>query len=71
MTSMENNIPALNGLVLAGGKGKRLGRDKGLIKWQGKEQRYHVAARRQIFPVSGSALTPPFGIISKFPKSRM
>ncbi len=43
MTSTENNIPTLNGLVLAGGKGKRLGRDKGLIKWQGKEQRYHIA----------------------------
>jgi molybdopterin-guanine dinucleotide biosynthesis protein A len=43
MTSIENKIPALNGLVLAGGKGKRLGRDKGLIKWLGKEQRYHIA----------------------------
>ncbi|MEO6908817.1 MAG: NTP transferase domain-containing protein [Abditibacteriaceae bacterium] len=43
MTSTENNIPTLNGLVLAGGKGRRLGRDKGLIKWQGKEQRYHIA----------------------------
>jgi molybdopterin-guanine dinucleotide biosynthesis protein A len=43
MTSIENKIPALNGLVLAGGKGKRLGRDKGLIKWQSKEQRYLIA----------------------------
>jgi len=43
MTSIENKIPLLNGLVLAGGKGKRLGRDKGLIKWQSKEQRYHIA----------------------------
>jgi molybdopterin-guanine dinucleotide biosynthesis protein A len=43
MTSIENKMPLLNGLVLAGGKGKRLGRDKGLIKWLGKEQRYHIA----------------------------
>lgn len=43
MTSTEHKTPLLNGLVLAGGKGKRLGRDKGLIKWQGKEQRYHIA----------------------------
>jgi molybdopterin-guanine dinucleotide biosynthesis protein A len=43
MTSIENKMPLLNGLVLAGGKGKRLGRDKGLIKWQSKEQRYQIA----------------------------
>lgn len=43
MTSREHNMPPLNGLVLAGGKGKRLGRDKGVIQWHGKEQRYHIA----------------------------
>jgi molybdopterin-guanine dinucleotide biosynthesis protein A len=43
MTSIENKMSLLNGLVLAGGKGKRLGRDKGLIKWQSKEQRYLIA----------------------------
>lgn len=43
MISKENKIPALNGLVLAGGKSKRMGTDKGLIKWHGKEQRYYVA----------------------------
>jgi molybdopterin-guanine dinucleotide biosynthesis protein A len=43
MTSIENKMSLLNGLVLAGGKGKRLGRDKGLIKWLGKAQRYHIA----------------------------
>lgn len=35
--------PALNGLVLAGGKSVRMGHDKGLMKWHGKEQRYHLA----------------------------
>lgn len=43
MTSNESKEPLLNGLVLAGGKGKRLGRDKGVILWHGKEQRYFIA----------------------------
>src|SRR5690606_684836 len=32
-----------NGLVLVGGKSKRMQRDKGLMKWHEKEQRYHIA----------------------------
>jgi molybdopterin-guanine dinucleotide biosynthesis protein A len=35
--------PMLFGLVLAGGKSVRMGRDKGAITWHGKEQRYHMA----------------------------
>lgn len=35
--------PLLNGLVLAGGKSVRMGNDKGLIAWHGKEQRYYIA----------------------------
>lgn len=35
--------PVLNGLVLAGGKSIRMGHDKGLIKWHGKEQQYYLA----------------------------
>jgi molybdopterin-guanine dinucleotide biosynthesis protein A len=31
------------GLVLAGGKSKRMGFDKGAIQWHGKEQRYYMA----------------------------
>lgn len=33
----------LFGLVLAGGKSRRLGEDKGLINWHGKKQRYYLA----------------------------
>lgn len=43
MISNENNLPLLNGLVLAGGKSTRMGTDKDLIKWHGKEQRYYAA----------------------------
>ncbi len=40
----ENNIiPILNGLVLAGGKSVRMGQDKSIIEWHGKEQRYYMA----------------------------
>jgi molybdopterin-guanine dinucleotide biosynthesis protein A len=39
----NHNAPLLNGLVLAGGKSSRMGTDKDLIKWQGKEQRYYAA----------------------------
>lgn len=38
----DKQIPALNGLVLAGGKSIRMGTDKDLIKWHGKEQRYYA-----------------------------
>lgn len=33
----------LNGLVLAGGMSKRMGHDKGLMKYHGKAQRYYLA----------------------------
>lgn len=34
--------PSLYGLVLAGGKSVRMGRDKGAITWHGQEQRYYM-----------------------------
>lgn len=44
MISKEhNNLPLLNGLILAGGKSTRMGTAKDLIHWHGKEQRYFVA----------------------------
>jgi molybdopterin-guanine dinucleotide biosynthesis protein A len=33
----------VNGLVLAGGKSNRMGRDKSSITWHGKEQKYYIA----------------------------
>ena len=44
MTSNDqNNIPLLNGLVLAGGKSVRMGTAKDQLNWHGKEQRYFAA----------------------------
>ncbi|WP_202621828.1 NTP transferase domain-containing protein [Pontibacter russatus] len=40
---MRRAKPVLQGLVLAGGKSQRMGRDKGAIAWHGKAQRYHMA----------------------------
>lgn len=41
MTNSKNKN-SIYGLVLAGGKSKRLGKDKGKIKWHGKQQRYYL-----------------------------
>ncbi|MEO7961136.1 MAG: NTP transferase domain-containing protein [Ginsengibacter sp.] len=40
---METEQSKINGLVLAGGKSKRMGRDKSSIQWHGKEQQYYIA----------------------------
>ncbi|HWD88312.1 MAG TPA: NTP transferase domain-containing protein [Mucilaginibacter sp.] len=42
-TKLEEAVPVLNGLVLAGGKSQRMGFDKGSVNWFGKEQRYFMA----------------------------
>lgn len=44
ISGVGNNIrPLLYGLVLAGGKSLRMGQDKGIMQWHGKEQRYYIA----------------------------
>lgn len=43
MTSPGNNNTSLYGLVLAGGKSVRMGHDKSIMPWYGKEQRYYMA----------------------------
>lgn len=40
---MRQRTPPLHGLVLAGGRSLRMGRDKGSIVWHGKPQREHLA----------------------------
>jgi molybdopterin-guanine dinucleotide biosynthesis protein A len=40
---LERAKPALNGLILAGGKSQRMGFDKGAVNLFGKEQRYYIA----------------------------
>ncbi len=40
--SLKNNLPVLNGLVLAGGKSRRMGKDKGKINYHGKPQREYA-----------------------------
>ncbi len=40
---MKTERAKINGLVLAGGKSKRMGRDKSSIEWHGKEQQYYMA----------------------------
>jgi molybdenum cofactor guanylyltransferase len=40
---LEQSVPPLNGLVLAGGKSVRMGYDKSAINWHGKEQHYYMA----------------------------
>ncbi|MCC6279689.1 MAG: NTP transferase domain-containing protein [Saprospiraceae bacterium] len=40
---MSAKLPPVNGLVLAGGRSLRMGRDKGAIAWHGKPQREFAA----------------------------
>src|SRR5215210_4131502 len=39
----KDNLPVLNGLVLAGGQSTRMGNDKGRMQWHAKEQLYFMA----------------------------
>ncbi len=39
---LQEEIPILNGLILAGGKSLRMGRDKGMIEYFGKPHRKHL-----------------------------
>ena len=41
--SIESNIPELKALILAGGKSKRMGKDKSLISYHDKPQQIHLA----------------------------
>jgi molybdenum cofactor guanylyltransferase len=49
MQSLNSSQTILNGLVLAGGRSSRMGEDKDVLQWHGKEQRYHVADMLSVF----------------------
>lgn len=46
---LTNNIPTLNGLILAGGKSQRMGQDKGSLNYYGKPHREYLAELIQPF----------------------
>lgn len=46
---MAQAKPVLSGLVLAGGRSERMGFDKSMVNWHGKEQRYYLADMLKIF----------------------
>lgn len=64
----KGRLPEVKGLVLAGGKSTRMGRDKGLIPWHGLPQREYLADLLQSLGIQSFISCRPDQVASIVPR---